>query len=140
MTYDESPVERTMSLDSATHVDEGAPHRLGEQDQAAVESLGPDHALLIVHHGPNMGARFLLDVDVTTVGRSVKSDIFLDDVTVSREHAQFLRRGHEFAVRDQGSLNGTYVNRENITERVLAAGDEVQIGKYRLTFHPGSQA
>jgi len=139
MTYDESPVERTMSLDSAAPVDEGVPHRLSSQDQAAVDALGPDHALLIVHHGPNMGARFLLDVDVTTVGRSVKSDIFLDDVTVSREHAQFIRDGHDFFVRDHGSLNGTYVNRENVTERRLASGDEVQIGKYRLTFYPGSQ-
>ena len=139
MTYDESPVERTMSLDSAAPVDEGVPHRLSTQDQAAVEALGPDHALLIVHHGPNMGARFLLDVDVTSVGRSVKSDIFLDDVTVSREHAQFVRDGHAFLVRDLGSLNGTYVNRENVTERRLMAGDEVQIGKYRLTFYPGSQ-
>lgn len=139
MTYDESPVERTMSLDSAVPVDEGAPHRVGPQDQAAVDALGPDHALLIVHHGPNMGARFLLDVDITTVGRSVKSDIFLDDVTVSREHAQFIRDGHDFYVRDHGSLNGTYVNRENVSERKLSSGDEVQIGKYRLTFYPGAQ-
>ena len=139
MTYDESPVERTMSLDSATPIDEAAPHRLSPQDQSAVDALGPDHALLIVHHGPNMGARFLLDVDVTTAGRSVKSDIFLDDVTVSREHAQFIRDGVEFSVRDHSSLNGTYVNRESVTERRLTAGDEVQIGKYRLTFYPGAR-
>lgn len=140
MTFDESPVERTMSLDSAAPVDEGVPHRLGAQDQTAVDALGPDHALLIVHHGPNLGARFLLDVDVTTAGRSVTSDIFLDDVTVSREHAQFIRDGHAFFVRDHGSLNGTYVNRESVAERQLTAGDEVQIGKYRLTFHPGASA
>ncbi|WP_366937927.1 FHA domain-containing protein [Demequina sp.] len=129
-----------MSLDSAAPVDEGVPHRLSSVDESAVDALGPDHALLIVHHGPNMGARFLLDVDITTAGRSVKSDIFLDDVTVSREHAQFIRDGNVFIVRDHGSLNGTYVNRENVTERRLAAGDEVQIGKYRLTFYPGTQA
>ncbi|WP_062520411.1 FHA domain-containing protein [Demequina silvatica] len=140
MTYDESPVERTMSLDSAVPLAESAPAAPSGQDEAAIQALGPDHALLIVHHGPNLGARFLLDVDVTTAGRSVKSDIFLDDVTVSREHAQFVRDGHDFFVRDQGSLNGTYVNRENVSERKLAAGDEVQIGKYRLTFHPGTQA
>lgn len=138
MTFDESPVERTMSLDSVVPVEEQAPPRLSSQDQLSVDALGPDHALLIVHHGPNMGARFLLDVDVTTVGRSVRSDIFLDDVTVSREHAQFVREGHSFAVRDLGSLNGTYVNRELISERTLSAGDEVQIGKYRLTFYPGA--
>ncbi|WP_062386760.1 FHA domain-containing protein [Demequina iriomotensis] len=140
MTYDESPAERTMSLDSAAATDEGAPQPPSQQDNAAIDALGPDHALLIVHHGPNLGARFLLDVDVTTVGRSVSSDIFLDDVTVSREHAQFIRDGHAFYVRDHGSLNGTYVNRENVSERRLEAGDEVQIGKYRLTFHPGAQA
>ncbi|SEI84736.1 FHA domain-containing protein [Demequina mangrovi] len=140
MTYDESPAERTMSLDSAAAAAEGAPAAPSQQDNAAIDALGPDHALLIVHHGPNLGARFLLDVDVTTAGRSVSSDIFLDDVTVSREHAQFIRDGHDFYVRDHGSLNGTYVNRENVSERKLEAGDEVQIGKYRLTFHPGSQA
>nr|WP_227589897.1 FHA domain-containing protein [Demequina pelophila] len=129
-----------MSLDSVGHVDESVPVRLGPQDHAAVEALGPDHALLIVHHGPNLGARFLLDVDVTTVGRSVRSDIFLDDVTVSREHAQFLRAGTQFSVKDLGSLNGTYVNRQSVAESPLHAGDEVQIGKYRLTFYPGSQA
>nr|WP_228375099.1 FHA domain-containing protein [Demequina iriomotensis] len=129
-----------MSLDSAAATDEGAPQPPSQQDNAAIDALGPDHALLIVHHGPNLGARFLLDVDVTTVGRSVSSDIFLDDVTVSREHAQFIRDGHAFYVRDHGSLNGTYVNRENVSERRLEAGDEVQIGKYRLTFHPGAQA
>nr|WP_042212487.1 FHA domain-containing protein [Demequina mangrovi] len=129
-----------MSLDSAAAAAEGAPAAPSQQDNAAIDALGPDHALLIVHHGPNLGARFLLDVDVTTAGRSVSSDIFLDDVTVSREHAQFIRDGHDFYVRDHGSLNGTYVNRENVSERKLEAGDEVQIGKYRLTFHPGSQA
>nr|WP_228372949.1 FHA domain-containing protein [Demequina subtropica] len=129
-----------MSLDSAAAIEDGAPAAPSQQDNVAIEALGPDHALLIVHHGPNLGARFLLDVDVTTVGRSVSSDIFLDDVTVSREHAQFIRDGHDFYVRDHGSLNGTYVNRENVSERKLEAGDEVQIGKYRLTFHPGSRA
>nr|WP_228373442.1 FHA domain-containing protein [Demequina gelatinilytica] len=129
-----------MSLDSAAAIEDGGPAAPSQQDNVAIEALGPDHALLIVHHGPNLGARFLLDVDVTTVGRSVSSDIFLDDVTVSREHAQFIRDGHDFYVRDHGSLNGTYVNRENVSERKLESGDEVQIGKYRLTFHPGSQA
>jgi pSer/pThr/pTyr-binding forkhead associated (FHA) protein len=138
MTYDESPAERTMSLDAQVPFDENVPARLSTQDQAAVDALEPDNALLIVHHGPNQGARFLLDVDVTTAGRSVSGDIFLDDVTVSREHVKFLRNGGTFTVKDSGSLNGTYVNRESVTERELRAGDEVQIGKYRLTFYPGS--
>ncbi len=141
MTYDESPVERTMSLGQGVPaIDETGPYRLSPQDQAAVDALAEDHALLIVHHGPNAGARFLLDVDVTSAGRSVSGDIFLDDVTVSREHAQFLREGTTFKVRDAGSLNGTYVNREPASEVELHEGDEVQIGKYRLTFYPGRAA
>lgn len=138
MTYDEKPAERTMSIDTYTPVDESSPFRLSPQDQIAVDALAEDHALLIVHHGPNAGARFLLDVDSTMAGRSVSCDIFLDDVTVSRAHAEFRRAGTTFSVRDAGSLNGTYVNRESIAEATLHAGDEVQIGKYRLTFYPGA--
>ena len=85
--------------------------------------------------GPNAGSRFLLDQDVTTAGRHPDSDIFLDDVTVSRKHATFSRQDGRFVVRDVGSLNGTYVNRERIDETVLTTGDEVQIGKYRLVFY-----
>ena len=84
--------------------------------------------------GPNAGSRFLLDSDLTTVGRHPGSDIFLDDVTVSRRHAEFYRHGAGFIVRDVGSLNGTYVNRERIEEAELFGGDEVQIGKFRLLF------
>lgn len=138
MTYDESPAERTMSLDAQIPIDEPGPQRLSNQDQTAVDALDEGSALLIVHHGPNQGARFLLDVDVTTAGRSVSGDIFLDDVTVSREHVQFLRSGTTFSVKDSGSLNGTYVNRKAVTEAQLNAGDEVQIGKYRMTFYPGT--
>lgn len=103
---------------------------------AAIEALPGESALLVVQHGPNMGARFLLDADVTTVGRDTRSEIFLDDVTVSRRHAEFRRIDGGFEVRDVGSLNGTYVNRERIELTALRSGDEVQIGKYRLTFHP----
>ncbi len=138
MTYDESPVERTMSLAAHIPGDDAGPMRLGAQEQIAVEALAADHALLIVLHGPNAGARFLLDVDLTVAGRSVSCDIFLDDITVSREHAHFVRTGTEFRVRDAGSLNGTYVNRDRVAEALLEAGDEVQIGKYRLTFYPGA--
>jgi pSer/pThr/pTyr-binding forkhead associated (FHA) protein len=99
-----------------------------------VEALPPGTALLVVKRGPNAGSRFLLDTDVTTAGRHPESDIFLDDVTVSRRHAEFIRRDETFAVRDVGSLNGTYLNRERIDEAVLAGGDEVQIGKFRLVF------
>ncbi|WP_246569119.1 FHA domain-containing protein [Polymorphospora rubra] len=97
-------------------------------------SLPPGAALLAIHQGPNAGARFLLDTDLTTSGRHPDSDIFLDDVTVSRRHGEFHRNGDTFTVRDAGSLNGTYVNRERVESATLNDGDEVQIGKFRMTF------
>jgi pSer/pThr/pTyr-binding forkhead associated (FHA) protein len=106
-------------------------------DAAAVDTLPPNTALLVVRRGPNEGSRFLLDSELTEVGRRPDSDIFLDDVTVSRRHAEFYRQGGRFAVRDVGSLNGTYVNRERIEEVALNGGDEVQIGKFRMVFLQG---
>ena len=103
-------------------------------ETAATEALPAGTALLLVKRGPNAGSRFLLDSDLTTVGRHPGSDIFLDDVTVSRRHAEFYRTGDRFTVRVVGSLNGTYVNRERIEETALNDGDEVQVGKFRLTF------
>ncbi|GIH80478.1 FHA domain-containing protein [Planobispora longispora] len=104
-------------------------------ERQAVEQLPPGTALLVAMRGPNAGSRFLLDSDLTTVGRHPESDIFLDDITVSRRHVEFYRRGGGvFTVRDVGSLNGTYVNRERIEEAPLYGGDEVQIGKFRLVF------
>ena len=109
---------------------------LSPEAQAAVDALPAGSALLIVRRGPNAGSRFLLDGDLTTAGRHPQSDIFLDDVTVSRRHVEF-RRGPDglFSVADVGSLNGTYVNRERIDSVTLSHGDEVQIGKYRLVFY-----
>ncbi|MDO4243325.1 MAG: FHA domain-containing protein [Actinomyces sp.] len=111
---------------------------LSQQDRAAIAALPAGTALLLVQQGPTTGARFLLDSAETTVGRHPRADIFLDDVTVSRKHAIFaaLPEGG-FAVRDSGSLNGTYVNRERVEQAALRPGDEVQIGKYRMTYHPG---
>src|SRR5690606_22611012 len=106
MIDDEKPAERTMSLDTHIAADDSTPARLSTQDQAAVDSLADDHALLIVHHGPNAGARLLLDVAVVTPGRSVTRDIFLADVTVRREHVQFHRNRTEYRVHDSGSPNG----------------------------------
>jgi len=113
-----------------------------DADAAALDALPAGTALLVVRRGPNAGSRFLLDSDLTLVGRHPDSDIFLDDVTVSRRHAEFYRQGGRFTVRDVGSLNGTYVNRERIEEADLSGGDEVQIGKFRLVFllGPRSQA
>src|SRR6202034_2277687 len=111
-------------------------------DAAALDLLPAGPGLLVVRRGPNAGSRFLLDSDLTLVGRHPDSDIFLDDVTVSRRHAEFYRSGSRFTVRDVGSLNGTYVNRERIEETDLTGGDEVQVGKFRLVFllGPRSQA
>lgn len=116
--------------------DEEVPTLLSARDREAVEALPIGSALLIVQRGPNAGARFLLNTDVTNAGRSPKSDIFLDDVTVSRKHCQFLAHGNGHIVRDSGALNGTYVNRQRVDQAELRAGDEVQIGKFRLTYHP----
>jgi len=99
------------------------------------DELEAGQALLLVKRGPNAGSTFLLDRDATTVGRSTDGDVFLDDVTVSRKHAIFERRpGGAWFVRDVGSLNGTYVNGEQVDETKLASGDEVQIGRFKVTF------
>jgi pSer/pThr/pTyr-binding forkhead associated (FHA) protein len=132
--------DTTVSFSAVTGETEAAEAGLTTDDQHAVEALPAGSALLVVAKGPNAGARFLLDSDRTTAGRHPDSDIFLDDVTVSRKHAEFLREGAGFRLRDVGSLNGTYVNRERVDEHVLAAGDEVQIGKYRMTYHPHHDA
>jgi hypothetical protein len=116
------------------------PEDLGEAGAAsgeleppvALADLDLGTALLVVVRGPNEGARFLLDRNVVSAGRHPDSDIFLDDVTVSRRHAEFRRDGTRFWVHDVGSLNGTYVNSERSDDRLLATGDEVQIGKFKL--------
>lgn len=108
---------------------------LGPADQAAVDALPAGSALLAVLRGPNAGSRFLLDTDVVKAGRHPDSDIFLDDVTVSRRHAEFRRTPEGYVVTDVGSLNGTYVNRDRIDEVLLKGGDEVQVGKYRLVYY-----
>lgn len=118
--------------------DEEGP-RLSPEDQRTVDALRPGTALLIVLRGPNSGARFLLDADEIGTGRHPDSDIFLDDVTVSRRHAVFVKQEREYVVRDIGSLNGTYVNRARIDEATLEPGDEVQIGKFRLVYYVGPQ-
>ena len=116
---------------------EGAPGDGAAEPHTALEGLPAGSALLVVKRGPNAGSRFLLDAEVTTAGRHPASDIFLDDVTVSRRHAEFAVQDGGFVVRDVGSLNGTYLNRERIDAAALAGGDEVQIGKYRLVFLVG---
>ncbi len=96
--------------------------------------LQDSDALLVVVSGPDAGAQILLDTDVVTVGRSPNADIFLDDVTVSRKHAEFVRTPAGFTLRDTGSLNGTYVGRQLIDSVELQNGADVQIGKFRMIF------
>lgn len=114
---------------------------LSVEDVAAVEALPAGHALLIVQRGPSAGARFLLDADEVTAGRHPDSDIFLDDITVSRHHVRFSRSEKGTTVADVGSLNGTYVNRTLIDgEILLRPGDEVQIGKFRMVYFASAPA
>ncbi len=104
-------------------------------EREAVEALPSGAALLVVRRGPDLGARFLLDQDVTVAGRHPAVDIFLDDVTVSRKHAEFHRRGTGFSVVDLGSLNGTFCDGARIDGEIeLEDGAEVQVGKFRFTF------
>jgi pSer/pThr/pTyr-binding forkhead associated (FHA) protein len=101
------------------------------------DELEPGQALLLVKHGPNAGSTFLIESDSTTLGRNPNSDVFLDDVSVSRKHAEIRRQDDGFAIHDLGSMNGTYVNRERVEMTRLAQHDEVQIGRFRLVFFLG---
>ncbi len=127
----------TISIGTTADKVETSDRQLNPVDAAAVDALPGGHALLVVQRGPGSGSRFLLDADVVSAGRHPDSEIFLDDVTVSRRHAEFHRDGDSFTVSDVGSLNGTYVNRDRIDRVQLTDGDEVQIGKYRLVFFSG---
>jgi pSer/pThr/pTyr-binding forkhead associated (FHA) protein len=129
----------TISIAGTERADISSDRQLNPVDAAAVDALPMGSALLVVQRGPGAGSRFLLDKDVTTAGRHADSEIFLDDVTVSRRHATFTREGNTFTVADAGSLNGTYVNRDRIDTVMLKDTDEVQIGKYRLVFFQGHE-
>jgi pSer/pThr/pTyr-binding forkhead associated (FHA) protein len=110
---------------------------VGEEVHLPEQDLEHGQALLVVKRGPNQGSTFLIDKDVTTAGRHPESDIFLDDVTVSRRHAEIRRQDGTFSIHDAGSLNGTYVNRQRVEETRLADQDELQIGKFKLVFRVG---
>jgi hypothetical protein len=122
----ETGSEATMSFD----VDD-----VSEEGESLLAALGITGPALVVRSGGGMaGQSFQPAEGRTLVGRSPECDIFLDDVTVSRRHAEIVRDGDTFTIRDLGSLNGTYVNRKRIESAVLENDDEVQVGKYRLTF------
>ena len=132
----EAPVETTSVFreEFINELDAGT-STSSEPADTGVERLAPGTALLVVKRGPNAGSRFLLDQPTTSAGRHPDSDIFLDDVTVSRRHAEFRLGDNDFQVVDVGSLNGTYVNREPVDTASLSNGDEVQIGKFRLVYY-----
>lgn len=123
---------------TVTYMPDSGTEASEEELAADLSELKEGDALLIVKRGTNVGARFLLDQDCVAAGRHKDSEIFLDDITVSRRHAEFRREGGSWVVRDSGSLNGTYLNRDRIEEAPLASGDEVQIGKYKFVFMAGS--
>jgi len=135
----DSPAETTSSIPIPSSIDpDTRGGELTKDDASAVEALPGGSALLLVQRGPSAGSRFLLDTEEVSAGRHPDSDIFLDDVTVSRRHAVFRRGPDGYHVVDVGSLNGTYVNRDRIDDVLLSGRDEVQIGKYRLVYFPSS--
>ncbi len=119
------PVTATYRIDETGEL---VPVEIGE-----VTAHGP--ALVIRAGGGRVGESFAVEGDRMSIGRRPESEVFLDDVTVSRDHALLIRRGDDWYLDDCGSLNGTYVNRSRIESQRLEEGDEVQIGKYKLTFH-----
>lgn len=112
---------------------------LEEEIHISPEELEGGRGVLVVKRGPNAGSKFFLDSETTEIGRNPDSDIFLDDITVSRRHAEITRKeGEGFKLNDVGSLNGTYVNKERVEEAELRSGDEIQVGKFKLIFLTGS--
>jgi pSer/pThr/pTyr-binding forkhead associated (FHA) protein len=127
-------VEKTETTVAFRPVDDHGESGDEEQSVTLVE-VPHGTGVLVVKRGPTVGSRYLLSADVIRAGRHPESDIFLDDITVSRSHAEFIRQSDgKVLARDLRSLNGTYVNRERIEEQLLSPGDEVQIGKFRLVY------
>ena len=134
-----SPLSDSEQHDTTvTFMPGGLESELEEEVRISPEELEGGRGVLIVKRGPNAGSKFFLDSDVTLVGRHPDSDIFLDDITVSRRHAEIRRNGEGFVLQDVGSLNGTYVNRDRVEGTQLRSGDEIQIGKFKLVFLTGS--
>ena len=111
---------------------------LEEEVHISPDELEGGRGVLVVKRGPNAGSKFYLEDDIVRVGRHPDSDIFLDDITVSRRHAEIRRTPGGFSLHDVGSLNGTYINRERVEEAGLRSGDEIQIGKFKIVFLSGS--
>jgi pSer/pThr/pTyr-binding forkhead associated (FHA) protein len=101
---------------------------------AEIQNSAGEKAMIVIARGPHKGSRFLITAEGASIGRSSGSAIFLDDVTVSRSHALIVKEGKNFLLKDAGSLNGTYMNNESVSEHPLVSGDEFQIGKFHLLF------
>lgn len=135
---------RASSGEPAEPEDATTEHRVVELDASPGtvhvdrSAFGRHQGLFVVNQGAKAGARYALDSDVVSIGRDPSSDIFLDDVTVSRRHAEVARDGARYSIRDVGSLNGTYVNRKRVEHGELSEGDEVQVGKFKLVFVHGT--
>ena len=110
---------------------------LSSEDRAVVAEIQNsqgEKAMVVIARGSHKGSRFLITAEGASIGRSAASEIFLDDVTVSRTHATVVKNGKDFILKDSGSLNGTYINNVSISEHTLVSGDEFQIGKFHLLF------
>jgi pSer/pThr/pTyr-binding forkhead associated (FHA) protein len=110
---------------------------LSSEDRAVVAEIQNsqgEKAMILIARGSHKGSRFLITAEGASIGRSAASEIFLDDVTVSRTHATVVKNGKDFILKDSGSLNGTYINNVSISEHTLVSGDEFQIGKFHLLF------
>jgi pSer/pThr/pTyr-binding forkhead associated (FHA) protein len=128
---------RSVVGNSPADLIQGLIEQASPAERAIIESaLASDgnSAMVFIHRGPQMGARFLVTSEGATIGRATESAIFLDDVTVSRKHASITKTGNGFTFKDSGSLNGSYVNNESVSEKILSSGDEIQIGKFHLLF------
>ena len=130
----EYEVTSTINLGLRSVDSSDALEQLTEEERQVISQLNPDSAMLIIHRGPNRGERFLLNSPETSIGRSGENDVLLDDVTVSRKHANIRRAGERFELVDLGSLNGTYVNNNSIARATLNSGDEIQFGKFHMLF------
>jgi pSer/pThr/pTyr-binding forkhead associated (FHA) protein len=130
----EYEVTSTINLGLRSVDDSDALEQLTSEERSVISQLNPESAMLIIHRGPNRGERFLLDSPETSIGRSGENDVALDDVTVSRKHANIRRAGERFELIDLGSLNGTYVNNNSIARATISSGDEIQFGKFHMLF------
>ncbi len=127
---------REVSNPSEKHLEEQL-SLLSPEDRAVISEIQGskgEKAMVLIARGANKGSRFLITAEGATIGRAASSSVFLDDVTVSRAHATISKQGNSFILKDEGSLNGTYIKNVSVTEHVLVSGDEFQIGKFHLLF------